>query len=46
MRKLFLKEILILIWVGFLEVRFWGGGGGKITPPPSPPCKKLVRIML
>ena len=28
-------DLLTLIWVGFLEVRFEvGGGGQKLTPPP------------
>ena len=53
----YFDNILTLIWVGFLGVRFevgcvcvgvWGGGrgGGKFPPPPPPPRLKLATIML
>ena len=43
-----MTELLTLIWVGFLGVRFevrWGGEGGKIIPSPLK-SSKLVRVML
>ena len=49
----FLLAFLILMWLGFLGIRF-EVGAGRNPPPPQPPqlshppllCLKLVRIML